>query len=106
MLNRRYLRIKVLQALYAYFSLPANQLKVVEKNMIQSIQRVYDLYLYKISILLDVLHAANLNLEKNKAKRLPTEEDLNPNTRFIDNKLLKILNSNIDFKRAIRKKEN
>lgn len=68
MLNRRYLRIKVLQALYAYFSLPANQLKVVEKNMIQSIQRVYDLYLYKISILLDVLHAANLNLEKTKPK--------------------------------------
>ena len=105
MLNRRYLRIKVLQALYAYFSLPANQLKVVEKNMIQSIQRVYDLYLYKISILLDVLHAANLNLEKNKAKRLPTEEDLNPNTRFIDNKVLKILNSNIDLKEQLEKKK-
>ena len=105
MLNRRYLRIKVLQALYAFFSLPANQLKVVEKNMIQSIQRVYDLYLYKISILLDVLHAANLNLEKNKAKKLPTEEDLTPNTRFVDNKALRILTQNIDLKEQLEKKK-
>lgn len=105
MLNRRYLRVKVLQALYAFFSLPANKIEVVEKNMLHSINKVFDLYLYKLTILLDVLHAAELNLARNKEKRLPTEEDLNPNTRFVDNKIFKILRDNIELKEQTEKRK-
>jgi N utilization substance protein B len=46
MLNRRHLRIKVLQVLYAYFQSNENDFKVVEKELMNSIERIYDIYLY------------------------------------------------------------
>ena len=98
MLNRRFLRVKVLQALYAFFQTSDNDLTVVEKNLFQSINRLYDLYLYRISLLLSILQAARLNMEKNKAKKLPSEEDLNPNMRFVENKALLILDNNAELK--------
>jgi len=105
MLNRRFLRVKVLQALYAFFQTSDNDLTVVEKNLFQSIDRLYDLYLYRISLLLSILQAARLNMEKNKAKKLPSEEDLNPNMRFVENKALLILDNNAELKSLLEKKK-
>ena len=47
MLNRRHLRIKVLQVLYAYFQSEGADFKVVEKELMNSIERIYDIYLDK-----------------------------------------------------------
>lgn len=105
MLNRRFLRIKVFQALYAYFANPGVDIAIVEKNMMQSLRKVFDLYLYRFAILLDILHAAELNIEQNKEKRLPTEEDLNPNLRFVENKVLSTLKDNIELKEMLEKKK-
>lgn len=105
MLNRRYLRVKVLQALYAYSQVKDGDLNTIEKNMLQSIKRVYDLYLYRLSLLLEVLHASELNIERNKNKKLPTEEDLNPNTRFVENPVLLMLKENAEFQNLLEKRK-
>lgn len=47
MLNRRHLRIKVLQILYAYYNdKDSDDIKLSRKNLLDSIERIYDLYVY------------------------------------------------------------
>lgn len=85
MLNRRFLRIKIMQALYAYFRDENADIKVAEKNLFTSIEKTYELYLYLVSFLSNLHFSARINIEDNRAKRLPTKEDLNPNTSFVNN---------------------
>ena len=89
MLNRRYLRIKVLQALYAWHQ-GGNDLVKSEKEMFKSTGKVYDLYIKMISLLLEIVDIARLHLDNSKEKQLPSENDLNPNTRFTENPVIEI----------------
>jgi N utilization substance protein B len=100
MLSRRLLRIKVLQALYAYFqSKESTSLSKQEKQMLDSINNIYRLFIYQISFIVELFDFAERRLEENKKKLLPTEDDLKPNKRFINNKLYKKLKNNIDLHR-------
>lgn len=101
MLNRRYLRIKVMQSLYAYFLSENNNFVNGEKELNTSIERVYELYIYQLTTLLEVLFQAEKSLEDAKLKHLPTKNDLNPNFNFIDNKILNVLKNNVELKRKI-----
>ncbi len=91
MLNRRHLRIKIIHALYAFFQSKKDEQVIAEKELIHSVNKTYDLYLSMLLLLVDIRHFAELKLEEAKSKRLPSEEDLNPNTRFIDNRVLDLL---------------
>jgi len=94
MLNRRYLRIKVMQALYAFYQSKENKLDVAEKNLIKSIENIYELFIYQLSILIELAEYARKRAEENKQKLIPSPEDLNPNMRFIENLLIKKIASN------------
>ncbi len=88
MLNRRHLRIKVLQALYAYFQSDEDSIKKTELDLMKSVERIYDLYLYLL-LTFGELHAlAETRIAENKKKLRPSEEDVNPNRKFVDNALL------------------
>lgn len=101
MINRRFLRVKVMQALYSYFQSGNTDLVKAEKEMFVHIEKVYDLYIYLLAFLSDVHHAANLLIEDNKNKRLPSPEDLNPNRKFVDNSILANLATNAQLKKEI-----
>lgn len=94
MLNRRHLRIKVLQSLYAYFQSDGEDYQKVEKEMLSSIDRIYDLYIYLLQTFAELKHIAEFRIEENKKKIRPTEEDLHPNRKFVDNAIIRILESN------------
>src|SRR5688572_5996597 len=94
MLNRRYLRIKVMQALYAFFQSDTKDLNKSEKEMLNSAEKIYDLYVYLLLLIVEIRDIAAQVLEEGKQKLLPTKEDLNPSTKFIDNKLLDQLANN------------
>lgn len=87
MLSRRHLRVKVMQALFAYERSGA-ELAVGEKLLNQSLDRIYDLYIHHLSLLLEVHGFAIRQIEEGRTKRMPTDEDLNPNLRFIENRVL------------------
>lgn len=89
MLNRRHLRIKVLQALYAYFQSNEENLLKSEKEMMNAIERIYDLYIFLLLTLPELKQKALHRIEENKKKLLPTEADLNPNMKFVENELIK-----------------
>lgn len=88
MLNRRYLRIKVLQALYSFFHDEDKNIARKEKELLKSIDNIYDLYIYLLLLFKEIRLNAERLIEERKKKRLPTPEDLNPNLRFINNPLL------------------
>lgn len=91
MLNRRQLRIKVLQVLYAHYQSGNDDLYKTKKHLLKSIDQMYDLYLYLLLTFPELKLRAEKRIEENKKKILPTEEDLNPNTKFIDNKIIEII---------------
>ncbi len=94
MLNRRHLRVKVLQCLYAFFQSGNSDLDSGKKELLHGIEKIYELYLYQFSLLKELLHIAEVKIEEKRNKKLPGPDDLNPNTRFIENPVLrKIKNS-------------
>lgn len=94
MLNRRHLRIKILQAIYAFTQSDDGNLSRGEKELMFSISKMYEMYIYLLLICDELLASAEGIIADGKKKRLPSEEDLNPNTKFIDNKLLHLLREN------------
>jgi N utilization substance protein B len=46
MLNRRHLRIKVLQELYSFFQSGSDDLAVAEKNIFRNLDKIYELYIF------------------------------------------------------------
>ncbi|MCD4664917.1 MAG: transcription antitermination factor NusB, partial [Bacteroidales bacterium] len=100
MLSRRHLRIKALQALYAFFQSENTRLDLGEKELIKSLDKLYEIYIYQLSLLIEINSYARKRIEENKLKFYPTEEDQNPNTRFIENRfVLKLIqNKNLSKK--------
>jgi len=99
MLNRRHLRIKVLQALYAYFQSNEDNFRRTENELMQAVERIQDLYLYLLLSFSELKSIAENRIEENTKKIRPTEEDLNPNTKFIDNKIFLLLEENKELRR-------
>ncbi len=99
MLSRRHLRVKVLQALYAWFQSGSTSLEQGDKQLILSINKLYELFIHQLSFITELVRYADRRLEENKKKLLPSEEDLNPNMRFVHNKVIAAIDNNRDFRR-------
>lgn len=94
MLNRRHLRVKVLQSLYAYYQSNNEDLSTGAKELMHSIDKVYDMYLHQLILLAELADEEERIIEENLSKHLPSHEDLNPNRRFVDNHCLLRLRNN------------
>ncbi|MDA9563998.1 transcription antitermination factor NusB [Flavobacteriales bacterium] len=73
----------------------------MEKELMASINRMEELYVYMLLFVLELRDLAQKQQDQAKEKRLATEEDLNPNTKFVDNKVFKILDENLEFKKIV-----
>ncbi len=101
MISRRLLRIKVLQVLYAYYKSDQKDLNKSEKELHFSINKAYELYFYLLLLIIDVAQYAESRIELARNKKVPSWEDLHPNTRFIDNHLIAQLRENEQFLRYL-----
>ena len=88
MISRRIIRTKVLQILYAHVSSPEKTITQSESELHFSIRKTYDLYHLLFAILVEISDFANERIESRKMKNFPTEDDLNPNLRLINNRLI------------------
>jgi N utilization substance protein B len=98
MLGRRHYRIKVLQALYAYFQGGEPRIEVAEKNLLTSIDKVFELYYHQVSFLMEVLHFYSYRTEEAKSKFYPTDEEINPSYKLAENRVVKQLLENQPLK--------
>jgi transcription antitermination protein NusB len=88
MISRRQLRIKTLQTLYAYYNNSSGQVTKAEKELLHNVDKAYDLYLSVFVLLIDIANYAESRIELALNKHIPSDEDLQPNTRFIDANLI------------------
>jgi len=105
MISRRLLRIKALMALYAFNRREDNNLANAEIELMFSIDKTYDLYHLLLLLVLEVADIANNKIDQALQKKMPTPEDLNPQKRFINNKILAQLRKNIAFNNYISSKK-
>ena len=100
MINRVLIRIKVVQLVYSYMlsrdpeTLTDGKKRSKsdpKKTLKLSFDKSLELYYSLLKLIIDLTDLQALRLDEAKHKFLPTDEDLNPNTRFIDNWLVEQL---------------
>jgi len=100
MLNRRHLRIKVLQILYAYFQSEDKDPLTSEKELFKSIDKMYELYIYFLLTFEELTSFAEQRIEDRQNKIQPSAEDLSPNRKFVDHPIFKHFAKNIDLRKS------
>lgn len=98
MLNRRHLRIKALQILYAFYQTEGAEFHKSETELMKSLDKMYDLYLYFLLIFEELHDFAAYRIDERKEKTRATEEDLNPNTKFVNNRVIALLRTNEELR--------
>jgi len=99
MLYRRHLRIKVLQALYSWYSGVNDDLPKSENELLTGINKLFELFVWQLSFLDEVKRFAETRIEENKRKFYPTDADLNPSLKFVQNRVFDLLEQNKDFEK-------
>jgi N utilization substance protein B len=88
MLSRRVLRTKVVKAVYAHIQCEDITPSASEKNLVLSINRAYDLYFHLLALVPEIAEYAAERIRIGENKKLPTYDDLHPNRKFIENKVI------------------
>lgn len=100
MINRVFIRLKIVQIIYAYYQNGGKNLDTAEKELFFSLSKAYDLYNYLLLLMVEVTKQANKKLNAAKNKLIPTKEELFPNTKFVENRFIAQLEVNkqlLDF---------
>ncbi len=100
MLNRRHIRIKVMQTIYAYKGGEGGNFKADQTFLLRSLDNMYNLYLLMLSLLIELQKRSADHLEKTQKKHLATSEDKNPNSKFVNNEVLQQIKNNTSLKQA------
>lgn len=98
MLNRRHLRIKALQILYAFYQTEDAEYHKFEKELFASMSKMYDLYIYFLLVFGELHDFSQERIEERQQRKRATEADLNPNKKFLDNRILQVLKINAELK--------
>ena len=105
MLNRRILRIKAFKVLFSSALSENMSLAHAESMLEQSCESTRDLYIYMLGIVSPLTKTAREKIEAAKAKFNPTEEEKNPNMKFADNALARLIDEDVDFQKVFNKKK-
>ena len=92
MINRILIRTKVVQMLYSYQLTKTDKTITKAKKELQaSLDKSYELYNSLLQLMIDLTDLQDRELDDAKHKFLPSNEDLNPNMRFVENQLVEWL---------------
>ena len=105
MLNRRILRIKAFKVLYGSVMSDEKSLEQAQVQLEQSCEATRDLYLYMLSIVSPLTKVARERIEAAQKKFNQTEEERNPNMKFAENALARLLDEDVDFQKVLSKKK-
>ena len=105
MLNRRILRIKAFKTVYALAENPTMTPAEAQAQLEASCQSTRDLYLFMLAMVPALTSHARERIEAARRKFHPTEEESNPNMKFVDNAIAATLAEDPDFKKIIARKK-
>lgn len=105
MITRRLLRIKILQIVFSYYYSGGKTLDKSEKELFFSVNKFYDLYHQLLRLMVELRKYAEHRIEIAASKKAPTHQDLNPNRKFVDNKVIRQLEHNESLNRYLSAKK-
>jgi N utilization substance protein B len=88
-----------MQAIYAFQQEGPESINAGEKQLVVSLNKLYELYIYQLSLIVELSDFARRRIEENRLKQLPTPEDINPNLRFVQNRFIHQVVNNRDYLR-------
>ncbi|WP_196938974.1 transcription antitermination factor NusB [Sphingobacterium pedocola] len=103
MLNRRHLRVKVMQTLYAHSLSEDKQVKEFQKALFKSVEEVNEMYIWTLNLLDEVAEYVVLDAESRAAKFLPTEKDKILTTKLNSNTFIESLRQNREYLELVKK---
>ena len=103
MVNRRHIRIKVMQSIYAVLQSKSDNLPKEEKFLLFNIKKATDLYVLQLMLMVAVRNLALEHMEIKKKKYLATDEDKNPNLKFINNEVILAITESPEVKEFLSK---
>jgi N utilization substance protein B len=83
-----------MQMVYSYHKNGDSTLQRAEKELFHSISKSYELYHFFLLLLLELRQLNEKRIEIGLQKHIPTSADLNPNTKFINNRIIDQLANN------------
>ena len=98
MINRVLIRIKIIQLLYSNQLNEGKSIADFKRELSESLEKTYELYHWLLQLIIDLREFAEKRIEFGLNKRYPTEEDLNPNRRFILNKVALAVANNVEHR--------
>ena len=102
MLSRRILRTKVVKAVYAHTQCEGLTPVASEKNLVTSIDKAYDLYFHLLALVPEIAEYAAERIRIGENKKLPTYDDLHPNRKFVENKVVARLNEDEELQAQLK----
>lgn len=102
MIARRVLREKAFQTLFAFYSGGKENPGKFEKDLLLSLQRLYEAYLYFLILPEELKRHALRKIEERKNKILPTQDDLNPNLKFVNNLIIQKIENSPAIKEKVK----
>jgi len=105
MITRRIIRIKILQIIFSYLFTEGKTIDQSEKELFFSIGKFYDLYHKMLYVIVELRRYAENKIEIARNKKAPTYEDLHPNTKFIENQVIRQVEENEELKRYVNSKK-
>ena len=95
MINRVLIRTKVVQNLYSYMlTRPERTLATALKDLDTCMNKTYELYHYLLRLPVELTHIQEMRIDEARNKYMPTEEELDPNLKFVNNRLVAALADN------------
>jgi len=104
-LNRRHIRVKVMQSIYAMHQSKSDNLEKEEKFLFYSVENIQDLYLIMLSSLIEIKKTEEVFLDRSSKKHLVTPEERNPNKKFINNKVIELLSESNSLSIALENRK-
>jgi N utilization substance protein B len=105
MINRRHIRVKVMQSVYATLQSQNDDLTKEEKFLIHSIEKMADLHALLLNLFVEVQEMASKYIEITKKKHLASATEKNPSTKFINNQAINIFKESVSLNDYIEKKK-
>lgn len=88
MLSRRLLRIKVIKSAYGFLKSAKDSVDLSEKEFLFSIDKTYELYHLLLLLPAELVHCTQKDIDRRRQKWMKTEDDHNPNLKFVENQAI------------------
>lgn len=97
MLNRRLIRVKAFKVLFSKVLQGSDSIQSAEKELIASCEKSVNLYCFLLLLPLALRRVAEAKIDAGLKKFHPTEEEANPNCKFVRNKFIKLIENDTKF---------